>query len=59
MGMKQSLKELINGLEEPKDNGLRFRNDTNQFIEEAKGETIGQRGRRMSLSNSSRKILIV
>ena len=36
MGMKQSLKELINGLEGPKDNGLRFRNDTNQFIEEAK-----------------------
>ena len=34
--MKQSLKELINGLEEPKGSGLRFRNDTNQFIEEAK-----------------------
>ena len=34
--MKQSLKELINGLEEPKDSGLRFMNETNQFIEEAK-----------------------
>ena len=30
--MKQSLKELINGLEEPKGSGLRFRNDTNQFM---------------------------
>ena len=34
MGMKQSLKELINGLEEPKDNGLRFRNDTNPILRE-------------------------
>ena len=36
MSMKKSLKELINGLDHPKDSGLRFRNDTNQFIEEAK-----------------------
>ena len=36
MSMKKSLKELINGLDYPKDSGLRFRNDTNQFIEEAK-----------------------
>lgn len=34
--MKQSLKELIKGLESPKDAGLKFKNDTNQFIEEAK-----------------------
>ena len=57
--MKKSLKELIYGLEEPKDSGLRFKNDTNLFIEETKRGKIGQRGRRMSLSNSSRKILIV
>ena len=40
MSMKKSLKELINGLDHPKDSGLRFRNDTNQFIEEAKREQL-------------------
>lgn len=33
--MKQSLKELINGIETPKDDGLWFKNDTKRFIEEA------------------------
>lgn len=33
--MKQSLKELINELETPINGGLRYKNDTAQFIEEA------------------------
>lgn len=34
--MKQSLRELINGIDNPQHGGLNFKNDTAQFIEEAK-----------------------
>lgn len=34
--MKQSLRDLINGIEIPMDGGLSYKNDTAQFIEEAK-----------------------
>ena len=34
--MKQPFRELINGIDTPKDGGLNYRNETQQFIEEAK-----------------------
>ena len=33
--MKQPFRELINGVDTPKDGGLNYRNETQQFIEEA------------------------